>query len=146
MSGYLLLAAAAGVGLAFQAVINARLSAALGSPLWAAVVQVSVGLAFLGVCAGAVRQPLPVLAGASRLPWWIWIGGMLGSAYVVTVIVVTRPLGVALMAASVIVGQTLAALLIDHYGWFGLEVHRLSPSRVAGVVLLLLGVLLIRWR
>ena len=37
-------------GLAFQAVINTRLSAALGSPLWARVVQVFVGLAFLVAC------------------------------------------------------------------------------------------------
>ena len=56
LSGYLLLTTAAGVGLAFQAVINARLSAALGSPLWATVVQVIVGLLMLIVVVGATRQ------------------------------------------------------------------------------------------
>jgi transporter family-2 protein len=146
VSGYLVLTALAGVGLAFQAIINARLSAALGNPIWATVVQVFVGLVLLFAVVAVARQPLPTLAGASRLPWWIWTGGMLGAAYVLTVIVSTRPLGVALMVASVIVGQTLAALLIDHYGWFGLAVHRLSPLRALGVVLLLAGVLLIRWR
>jgi bacterial/archaeal transporter family-2 protein len=143
---YLLLALVAGAGLAFQAVINTRLSQALGSPLWASVVQVFVGLVFLAACVTIVRQPLPVFSGAGRLPWWIWIGGAIGAAYVLSVIVTTRPLGVALMVASVVVGQSVAALLIDHYGWFGVEVHRLSPLRVAGVGLLLAGVLLIRWR
>lgn len=147
LSGYLLLTTAAGVGLAFQAVINARLSAALGNPIWATVVQVGVGLLMLVVVVGATRQPLPALAGTTRLPWWIWTGGMLGSAYVLTMIVATRPINnIALMLATVIVGQTLAALLIDHYGWFGLAIHRLSPSRVLGVMFLLAGVLLIRWR
>jgi len=65
---------------------------------------------------------------------------------VLSVIVTTRPLGVTLMVASVVVGQSVAALLIDHYGWLGVETHRLSPMRVAGVVLLFIGVLLIRWR
>jgi transporter family-2 protein len=147
LSGYLLLTTAAGDGLAFQAVINARLSAALGSPLWATVVQVIVGLLMLIVVVGATRQPMPVLAGVSRLPWWIWIGGMLGAAYVLTMIVATQPINnIALMLATVIVGQTLAALAIDHFGWFGLAVHRLSPARVLGVACLLAGVLLIRWR
>jgi transporter family-2 protein len=145
-SSYLLLALIAGAGLAFQAVINTRLSQALGSPLWASVVQVFVGLLFLAVCVTVLRQPLPTFEGAGRLPWWIWTGGAIGAAYVLSVILTTRPLGVALMVASVVVGQSAAALLIDHYGWFGVEVHRLSPVRVAGVVLLLVGVLLIRWR
>ena len=143
---YLLLALVAGAGLAFQAVINTRLSQALESPLWASVVQVFVGLIFLGSCVAILRQPVPTFAGAARLPWWIWTGGAIGAAYVLSVIITTRPLGVALMVASVVVGQSLAALLIDHYGWFGAEVHRLSPLRVVGVVLLLAGVLLIRWR
>ncbi len=143
---YLLLALTAGVGLAFQAVINTRLSTALGSSLWASFVQVFVGLAFLVVCLAIAREPMPTFAGAGRLPWWAWTGGAIGAAYVLSVIVTTRPLGVTLMVASVVVGQSVAALLIDHYGWLGVETHRLSPMRVAGVVLLFIGVLLIRWR
>ncbi len=142
----LLLAVAAGAGLAFQAVINTRLSAALGSPLWAAVVQVFAGLVFLLACVLILRQPPPSLAGASRLPWWIWTGGAIGAAYVLTVIVTTRPLGVTLMVAAVIVGQSVAALLIDHFGLFGVDVHRLTPVRLLGVGLLFAGVVLVRWR
>ena len=143
---YLLLALTAGVGLAFQAVINTRLSTDLGSALWASFVQVFVGLSFLAVCLAIAREPMPTFAGTGRLPWWAWTGGALGAAYVLSVIVTTRPLGVTLMVASVVVGQSVAALLIDHYGWLGVETHRLSPMRVAGVVLLFIGVLLIRWR
>ena len=146
MRFFLLLAVLAGAGIAFQAVINARLGTALDSALWAAVVQVLVGLALLLVCLAVVRQPIPSFAGAVRLPPWVWVGGALGSAFVLTMIVVTRPLGAALAAGAAIVGQMAAALVIDHYGWFGVEVSRLSPLRVAGVVLLLLGAVLIRWK
>jgi transporter family-2 protein len=144
MTLFLLLAVLAGAGLAFQAVINTRLSLALGSPLWATVVQVLIGLLLLAVWLGVARQPLPSFAGAARLPLWVWTGGLLGTAYVVTVIVVTRPLGAALMVASVIVGQVVAAMIIDHYGWFGAPVHRMSMLRVVGALLVLLGVVLVR--
>jgi transporter family-2 protein len=96
---------------------------------------------------GLTRQSLPAVAGISREPWWIWTGGLLGAAYVLTLIVSTRPISnLALMLAMVILGQTIAALLIDHFGWFGLAVHRVTLPRAIGVVLLLAGVMLIRWR
>jgi transporter family-2 protein len=142
---YMFLALAAGAGLAFQAVINTRLRGALGNPLSAAIVQGVVGLALLAVLATLMRPPMP-LSSASRLPWWIWTGGLLGTAYVLAVILTTAPLGAALMMASVIVGQTTAALVIDHYGLLGVDVHPISPLRLTGVFLLIAGVLLIRAR
>jgi uncharacterized membrane protein YdcZ (DUF606 family) len=48
-------------------------------------------------------------------------------------------------AAQFIVGQLIAALVVDHYGLFGGTVVRLTPLRVTGVALLL-GVVLIRWK
>ena len=141
---YMLIALAAGAGLAFQAVINTKLRMALGSSFWAAVVQGLVGFALLAVFAAVTRPPLPPTEGLSRLPWWIWIGGVLGTSYVVATIVTTTPLGAALMVTLVIVGQLTASLVIDHYGLFGVGVHPLSPQRMLGVVLLIGGVLLIR--
>ena len=143
---YIALAVAAGIGLAFQAVINSRLRMLLDSALWAAFVQVLVGLLVLAVMVAIAREPVPSGAGITRAPWWIWTGGMLGALYVATVIVATPPLGASLMFASVVVGQTLTALLIDHFGWFGVMAQPLSPVRLAGAALLVGGVLLIRVR
>jgi transporter family-2 protein len=76
----------------------------------------------------------------------VWTGGLLGATYVTAVIVTTAPLGAALMAMSVIAGQIVMALLIDHFGWLGVEVQRLSPTRLLGAALLVGGLLLIRLR
>jgi transporter family-2 protein len=54
-------------------------------------------------------------------------------------------LGAALMLASSIVGQLGAALVIDHYGLFGATVIPITATRVIGVTLLAVGVILIRW-
>lgn len=134
----------AGAGVAAQAVINARLRLILGAPLWAAATQFAVGLALILLVALATRQPAPLTAGLPRAPWWIWLGGVFGATFIVVSIVLTPRLGAALMLASMIVGQLVAALLIDHYGLFGAEVIRLTPIRIIGAALLVAGVLLIR--
>ena len=141
---YLLFGVLAGAGVAAQAVINARLRVILGAPLWAAATQFLVGLTLILLAAMATRQPAPVTEGLVRAPWWIWLGGLFGASFIVISIVLTPRLGAALMLASVILGQLSAALLIDHYGLFGATVIRMSPFRVLGAALLVLGVVLLR--
>jgi transporter family-2 protein len=143
---YIALAVAAGIGLAFQAVINSRLRTLLDSALWAALVQIFVGLVMVAVVILFARESVPSVTGAWRAPWWIWTGGLLGALYVLAAIVATPPLGAALMLASVVVGQTVTALVIDHYGWFGVTAQPLTPLRAAGAALLVGGVLLLRAR
>jgi transporter family-2 protein len=142
---YTLVAIVTGVGLAVQAVVNSRLRFILGTPLWAAAAQFIVGLALIIAVAVLTRQPMPTTGGVLRAPWWIWSGGVFGATYIVMSIVLTPRLGAALMLASTIVGQLAAALIVDHYGWFGATVIPVTMTRVLGVALLALGVILIRW-
>lgn len=141
---YLLLGLVAGAGITAQAAINAHLRLFLGAPLWAAATQFIVGLTLVLLAALMTRQPAPVTTGLASAPWWVWTGGLFGATFIVASIVLTARLGAALMMASTIVGQLSAALLIDHYGWFGATVIRMSPGRVLGAALLVLGVVLIR--
>jgi|SRR5690348_5226694 bacterial/archaeal transporter family-2 protein len=143
---YLLFALVTGAGVALQSVINARLRALLDGPFWAAAGQFTVGLFFLIAVALLTRQPAPVTTGIPRAPWWIWAGGLFGALFILTNIILTPKLGATLTLSMMIVGQLSAALIVDHYGLFGGTIVRLSAARVAGVVLLLLGVSLIRWK
>ena len=124
---------------------NARLRFVLGAPVWAAVTQFLVGLTLLGAIALAARQPLPPPGAMSRVPWWMWTGGFFGATFILMSVIVTPRLGAALMLASTIVGQLGAALVIDHYGWFGANVIAISPTRLLGAGFLATGVVLIRW-
>ena len=141
---YVLFAITVGAGVAAQAVINGRLRFILGAPVWAATAQFVVGLAVLILFGVVSRQAVPAAADAARAPWWMWTGGLFGALFILMAVVATPVLGAALMLASSIVGQLGAALLIDHYGLFGATVIRITPTRVMGVVLLGLGVILIR--
>jgi transporter family-2 protein len=141
---FLLFAVLAGAGVAIQAAINSRLRFILGAPVWAAATQFIIGLVALTVVALASRQPIPSAATLARAPWWMWTGGLFGAAFIFMTVIATPRLGAALMLAGVIVGQLAAALVIDHYGLFGAEVIPVSAMRLAGVALLVGGVVLIR--
>ena len=142
---YLVLAVGAGIGVAIQAVVNARLRLAVGSPLWAAAMQSLIGVTSLIAVSLLTRQPLPVGPRLALAPWWAWAGGLLGAVYVAVSILVTPRLGAALMLAAIIVGQLAGALLIDHYGWFGASTIPMTPTRLLGAALLVAGVVLMRW-
>jgi transporter family-2 protein len=83
------------------------------------------------------------LGEARHLEWQYFLGGLLGAAYVTTVLVTVRTLGAGGVTAATIGGQLTASVFIDRLGILGLEEKPLSLGRLVGVGLLALGVFLI---
>jgi transporter family-2 protein len=89
------------------------------------------------------RQSLAGFGDAVRSPWWYWVGGGgMGVVVVLTITVVTPRLGAAATIGLLIAGQLAMGVLIDRYGWFGVEQVPLSWTRLLGVLLLAIGALL----
>ena len=89
------------------------------------------------------RQSLAGFGDAVRSPWWYWVGGGgMGVVVVLTITVVTPRLGAAATIGLLIAGQLAMGVLIDRYGWFGVEQVPLSWPRLLGVILLAIGALL----
>jgi transporter family-2 protein len=144
MTGALVvIALLAGAVLPMQAAINAQLRYAVGSPVLAALISFTVGTLSLFAYALAERAPVPDGRLLTQAPWWVWSGGLLGAAYVFAAVVVTPRLGVAALLGLALAGQSIAALILDHYGLLGLPVRPLSWERVGGVLCLAIGVVLI---
>ena len=141
-SGFILLALLGGAILPLQALINARLGAGFGGPIWAAMLSFLVGTIALVALLLAMRTPMPGLHATAGLPWWVWTGGVLGAVYVSSVIIAVPALGATALAAFVILGQLLAATLLDHYGVLG-AVREINPARATGVFLLIMGAILV---
>jgi transporter family-2 protein len=140
-------AALAGAGLALQAGVNARLRAYIENPVHAALASFAVGTAALAAAALvalAVGAARPSLARALEAPWWVWAGGLLGAYYIFTTVTVVPRIGPALFLALVVAGQLSAALWIEHAGALGVVRHPLSAGRIAGALLLVAGVVLVR--
>jgi len=134
----------AGAMLPFQAGINAQLANVVGGPIRAALVSFAVGTVALGTLTLAVARGWGGSQEVGGAPWWVWIGGVLGAFYVAGSIVVAPKLGAVALLAVILAGQTVASLLVDHFGWVGFEEHHVSPGRLLGVALVAAGVALVR--
>jgi transporter family-2 protein len=137
-----LLAILVGGALTVQVGMNATLARAIGSPLWASAISFAIGLlALVGFAAVAGSRASAGTLG--QMPAWAWMGGLLGAIYVASVTVLGPRLGGMTMLALVIAGQLAVALVVDQFGILGYPQLAVTPSRLLGAVLLLVGVLLI---
>ena len=142
---YVLFAFAAGAALPVQFGINAQLSSWLDSPVRAAFVSFLTGAIILAVAAALLFKPLPSGNRLGHAPWWVWIGGAFGAFYVVASIVAAPRLGAATVVAVIVAGQSLASVVVDHYGWVGFEPRHVSAGRLVGMALVGSGVALVRF-
>jgi transporter family-2 protein len=136
----LALTVAAGGFVALQAPINSRLGRAVGT-YPAAVISFAVGLAVLLVILAVAGTG--GASGHRHIAWWYLLGGVLGAFYVSTVLVTVRTLGAGGLTAATITGQLTMSVLIDRFGWFGVERHPITATRLGGIALLGAGVFLI---
>jgi len=90
-----------------------------------------------------LRQSLAGFGDALHSPWWYWVGGGgMGVVVVLTITVVTPRIGTTATIGLLIAGQLAMGVLIDRYGWFGVEQVPISWPRLLGVLLLAVGALL----
>jgi transporter family-2 protein len=75
--------------------------------------------------------------------WYYLLGGVLGAAYVTTVLVTVRTLGAGGVTAATIAGQLSLSLVVDQLGILGVHKHPITALRLLGVVLLAAGTFLI---
>jgi transporter family-2 protein len=147
--GLIALALIAGGVLPVQGAVNALLRNDLGdAPLAAAAVSFAVATLCMASVLGAAvmsgKGHTVQLSGVTVMPWWGWVGGVAGATYVTTVLSAIPIIGASATIGFTVVGQQMAGLLVDRYGWLRLPRRPPSRLRIAGVVLLLIGVLLIR--
>ena len=86
------------------------------------------------VCTSAVTSERVAVSGVSALL----------APYNVTVALVTvRTLGVSGLTAIVVAGQLTIAVVVDRFGLLGIAKQQIDVTRVAGLVFLLVGVVLV---
>ncbi len=138
------LVALVGAGTVFQTAMNAQLRASLGHSLLGAAINFGVGLLVLGLMIALMRVPLPAPQVLGTVPPWAWCGGILGASFVAVVAFAGRELGALVVVGAVVVGQVVASILIDHYGWLGFPERALSPTKILGCVLLIGGFVMLK--
>ncbi len=134
---------AAGGLVALQAPINSMLGKSVGTFV-AASVNFAVGSLLLVLITVLFASGYGDLGEGRGLAWYYWVGGgVIGVAYVTTVLVAVRELGAGGVTAATITGQLAASLAIDRAGALGLEQVPITMTRLLGVLLLVGGTVLI---
>jgi len=135
------LAMAAGVAAAVQAAANAGLakSAGIGPALVINTVIVLIGTIGLWAATGARSTFLPPSAS-----WTLYLGGLFGFMIIASLAFVFPKIGAAYAVALMIGGQCVAALVVDHFGLFGMPQDVLTLQRAIGVALVAAGAVMMR--
>ncbi len=132
----------AGIGLAIQPPTNAALVKASGSLWLGSLVSFAVGtIVLLGVWAATDRTMPAALKGA---PGWAWLGGLYGACFVAALAYATPRLGLVSALTLAVASQLVTALILDRFGLLGLSQQPISVARLAGVALVIGGVVLVR--
>jgi bacterial/archaeal transporter family-2 protein len=136
------LTAVVGGMVALQGPINSGLGKAVGT-FQAAFISFLTGTIALAVIAGLARGGFGQIAEIRTLGPQYLIGGLLGVCYVSSVLVTVRTLGAGGIVAASVAGQLTMSVVIDHFGWLGVDKDPLSAMKLGGVLLLAAGTLLV---
>lgn len=132
---------AIGIIVPMQTSVNTRLRGVVGSPFTASFISFSIGTVFLVLLTLIVEGNFTLNEALwTTEPRWIWFGGVLGVIFLTGNILLFPKLGGVQTVIMPIFGQVIMGLLIDHFGWFDSAVNRLSPTRLIGAMLVLVGV------
>ena len=141
------LAVASGAALALQARINAGFSAQSGDAIMTSLWSFGSGavILLLGVSVPPFRAGLLRLFRALRsrkLPPYALLTGVIGATLVILQSLVVSHVGVALFIVAVIAGQTIGAVVFDHFGAARAPRRTLSLVRVVAAALAVVGVVI----
>jgi transporter family-2 protein len=137
-----LLTAFTGGLVALQAPINSVLGRSIGT--WqAAFFSFAIGTVALALIASLATGGMGQIAEVRHVPLVYLTGGLLGAAYITSVLVTVRTLGLSSVTAATIAGQLAVSLVVDQFGLLGVTKQPITVTRVAGVLLLGLGTYLV---
>ena len=133
--------AIAGGLVSMQPAMNSQLGRATG-PLPAAMISFFIGGAILAVIVLAIGQ-MGNVTSALDVRWYYLLGGVFGALWITSSLVAIRTLGAGGVVAATITGQLTGSVILDRLGVLGLEETPITPARVAGVAMLIVGTYLI---
>jgi bacterial/archaeal transporter family-2 protein len=138
-----LVAIVAGALNTIQSGANATLGKGLGQPILAALIVTAVNAVAYLVSIPFFGIGLPGWDKAAALPWWAWIGGLLGGAYVLAMVFLAERLGSAIFTGLTVTAAIITSAILDHYGLVGFKEHPAGLWRIAGCALMVAGVALV---
>jgi transporter family-2 protein len=138
-----LLALLVGALVPLQAAATAMLSKSLEDNVAMAALTMFVVAALTALLAVVLTGARIPSAAAWRMgPVWAYAGGVFGAIFILTLTFLAPRLGVGTAVSWLVTGQILGALVVDHLGLLRSPVFAVTPLRLAGASLMIVGLFL----
>ena len=141
----MLLALAIGMITPVQAGINAHLGKYINNNFHAAFISFLGGILTVSLASICTNNFFPKTDVLFKAPPLLFIGGTLGAIFVLVSIIIAPKLGAGVFICSVVAGQLIASVILDHFGWLGFSPHPINALRILGICLLFMGMTLIKF-
>lgn len=139
---YYVIAFAAGLGITLQTTLNSQLARGLGGDsVTAALFSFSAGAFSLGIYSLLRGGLFASLAAIPSQPLWSLAGGLIGVCALFSYVVLAPKIGFSALLGLAIVGQLLSSQMIDHFGLLGAVKRPVSLSKLAGMLVMLIGLI-----
>ena len=132
----------AGLGIPVMAALNGGLGSRLQSPALASSILLLVGFVIATLYLLS-SEGMPNKIFGSGTPWYYYFGGFFVMFYIMTITWVAPKFGVSNAVSFVLLGQLIAMSAIDHFGLFGSQAYTIDTRRIAGLMVMALGVFLV---
>nr|WP_318540882.1 DMT family transporter [Terribacillus saccharophilus] len=135
-----ILALLAGAALSFEGAIYGVLGETIGE-LETSFYNFLMGSIILGL--------LWLFFGKGRLsytveaPKWTLLGGVLGVIYLTAIVISVPFVGVGVTMVSVIIGQLVMSMIIEHFGWLGSKQTGINKEKIFAVISMVIALILI---
>jgi bacterial/archaeal transporter family-2 protein len=139
---YALWAFAAGALIPLMAILNAGLARAVGGPVQAAVILFTVGLVTSLLVAAMATVRIPEWPAIVRIPPAQFTGGVIVAFYVLSITFLAPRFGVGNAILFAVTAQLISSAVIDHYALAGASLRPLTPIRLLGLTVVIIGLVL----
>lgn len=127
-----------GVAMAVQGGMNSALGKIIGL-LEATFIVHGTATVIVAVAVFLLNMGNGNLGRAGEAPWYLFLGGLIGVLITYGVVASIPRVGACLATTAIVVGQVSTAMLIDHFGLFGLQKIPFTWVQLVGLALLAAG-------
>lgn len=127
-----------GILIAIMIVANGELASGFGIYSSTAIIHL-VGLIFISIVYVLKKRPKQ---SAKKLPAYLYLGGLLGVGTIVFNNMAFGKISISAILALGLLGQSLAAIVIDQFGWFNMPKVAFRKRKLIGLSFVLLGILI----
>ena len=142
----ILIALISGALMSIQGVFNTGVTKQTGDWLRNSWVQLTGFLLCLGVWLFKERQETSIMSLFQIDHKYMLLGGVIGAFITLTVILSMKNLGPAQAVLLIVVSQVVVAYLIELFGWFAVDKVGFQWSKLLGVIIAVIGIIIFKWK